>query len=96
MSSGLTQVIQGDTSVFVYDYDEIGRLETVQTNGVITATYTYDANGNRLQVAGPGGSASGTYDDQERMLSYGSATYRYAAAGDLAEKMDQWRTSPPG
>jgi RHS repeat-associated protein len=83
----LTQIIQGDTTVFVYGYDEIGRLKSVETNGALSATYTYDANGNRLQVAGPGGSVTGSYDDRDRLLSYGSATYAYAPAGELAEKV---------
>jgi hypothetical protein len=28
----------------------------------------------------------GTYDDQDRSLSYGGATYRYTAKGELASK----------
>ncbi|MDX1395691.1 MAG: hypothetical protein R3195_15015 [Gemmatimonadota bacterium] len=31
----LTQVIQTDTTVYVYSYDEIGRLEEVETDGVV-------------------------------------------------------------
>ena len=43
-------------------------------NGGVTATYSYDANGNRLSKSGPGINETGTYDAQDRMLSYGGAT----------------------
>ncbi|MFA6238190.1 MAG: hypothetical protein WC635_12730 [Bacteriovorax sp.] len=39
----------------------------------------YDANGNRLSHSG---SSVGTYDVQDRMLSYGSSTFTYNANGD--------------
>jgi hypothetical protein len=42
-----TETIQGTTTVWNYSYDEAGRLWQVMQNGVLTATYLYDANGNR-------------------------------------------------
>jgi YD repeat-containing protein len=59
--------------VYEYAYDEAGRLTEVKQNGVVTATYTYDANSNRL--TGPVGATTYTYDDQDRMLTAGSTTY---------------------
>ncbi|MCI0689895.1 MAG: hypothetical protein L0Y54_22050, partial [Sporichthyaceae bacterium] len=47
----LTETIQGVTQVQAFTYDSAGRLETVRRNGILTATYRYDLNGNRLDVS---------------------------------------------
>ena len=41
---------------------------------------------NRLSGTNSAGSASGTYDAQDRMTAYGAATYTYGANGDLQTK----------
>ena len=49
--------------------------------------YSYDSNSNRLSDAmlfGP--TVSGTYDAQDRLLTYGSASYAYTANGELASQ----------
>jgi YD repeat-containing protein len=51
----------------------------------------YDTNGNRLSRTTSGGTVSGTYDAQDRLLTYGDATYTYTANGELASK-----TTPAG
>ncbi|MFN0095956.1 MAG: PKD domain-containing protein [Dehalococcoidia bacterium] len=79
------ETILGTLTTYDYAYDAAGRLETVETNNVVTATYTYDLNGNRL--AGPG-SETGTYDDQDRLLTYNGNTYTYDLAGDLVTKVN--------
>ena len=78
------ETIGGVTTTYDYLYDLAGRLMEVQQNGVTTATYTYDNNGNRL--SGPGLSTSPTYDDQDRLLQYGSTTYTYTPNGELISK----------
>jgi RHS repeat-associated protein len=83
----LTEVVEGDTTVAEFPYDDAGRLETVTRNGTLTASYEYDANGNRLELTTQGGTVTGTYDDQDRLTSYGSATYTYGRNGELAEKV---------
>jgi RHS repeat-associated protein len=41
-------------------------------------------NGNRLAVTRPGtGTVSGTYDAQDRLVTYGAVSYTYTANGDL-------------
>jgi RHS repeat-associated protein len=50
-------------------------------------TYAYDANGNRLARTPSGGSTeTGTYDAQDRLLTYDGAVYTYTAHGELATK----------
>ncbi|MEW5851861.1 MAG: RHS repeat-associated core domain-containing protein [Myxococcota bacterium] len=72
-----------------YDYDTAGRLVLVVENGVPAAQYTYDQNGNRLTKWAPtGGTVSATYDDQDRLLTYGSLVYTYTENGELETKTD--------
>ena len=57
-------------------------------NGALTATYLYDANGNRLSKTTASGVESGTYDAQDRLLTYGKWSYTYTTNGDLQTKTD--------
>jgi len=79
-----TETIQGETHVFGYSYYPTGALKDVTKDGSLTSHYEYDANGNRL--VGPGLTASPVYDNQDRLLSYGSCTYTYRAEGSLQSK----------
>jgi YD repeat-containing protein len=78
-----TETVQGTTTTFDYVYDLAGRLEEVWANGAVTAAYVYDANGNRLSATTPAGIVAGTYDDQDRLTSYGDLSYAYTANGEL-------------
>ncbi|MCP5057566.1 MAG: hypothetical protein GY937_12695 [bacterium] len=82
------ETIQGVTATYDYVYDLAGRLERVDENGVPARTYAYDSNGNRLSVTEGAMVTSGTYDDQDRLLTYGTNTYTYNLAGDLTSKTD--------
>ncbi|WP_242344342.1 RHS repeat-associated core domain-containing protein [Anaeromyxobacter terrae] len=81
--SSKTENIGGVTTAYDYGYDTAGRLSDVTVNGQLVATYLYDANGNRLQKTSAAGVEEGATDAQDRMLSYGSATYTYGPNGDL-------------
>jgi RHS repeat-associated protein len=81
-----TETIGDVETTYGYTYDAAGRLETEQVDGATVATYTYDANGNRLSVTRPGSSVSATYDDQDRLLTYGPATFAYTANGELSDR----------
>jgi len=52
------------------------RVRKVGTNGII----------NRQSFTGPGGTVNGTYDNQDRLTGYGTATYAYTANGELMSK----------
>jgi RHS repeat-associated protein len=43
-------------------------------------------NGNRTGATLPGGSASANYDNQDRLIQYGSVVYAYNPAGDFVAK----------
>ena len=79
-----------------YQYDARNRLWKVFEAGSATPsrTYAYDSNGNRLTLPAPSGTTSASYDDQDRLESYGSYTYSYTANGELETKTDT-AASPP-
>ena len=81
-----TETRGGVTDVYAYAYDTAGRLTAVTRNALSHEFYAYDSNGNRLTATTQEGTKSGTYDDQDRLLQYGSATYAYSANGDLVTK----------
>ena len=81
------------TDVYGYGYDLAGRLTQVNKNGATIASYTYDSNDNRLSFTGPGGTITGTYDNQDRLTQYGSATYAYTANGELQSKTVSGQTT---
>jgi RHS repeat-associated protein len=82
------ETVSGGAAVTsAYGYDATGQLIEVKRNGAIIASYSYDANGNRLSKTAAGAKVNGTYDAQDRMLSYGTATYTYTANGELRTKV---------
>jgi RHS repeat-associated protein len=83
-----TETIQGTPTVWNYSYDSAGRLWQVMQNGVLSATYLYDANGNRQSKTTSSGSETATYDDQDRLLAYGKWSYTYTPNGELRTKTD--------
>jgi RHS repeat-associated protein len=83
----ITQKVEslgGVTDTFEYTYDVAGHLIEVTKNGMPLASYTYDANGNRL--TGPVVTTLATYDAQDRLLESGGSTYTYTGSGELASK----------
>jgi len=74
------------THTYDYSYDTAGRLVSVKKDAVEVSAYTYDSNGNRTSSKLGGTLASGTYDDQDRLLSYAGASYAYTANGELSSK----------
>ncbi|WP_303900977.1 NHL domain-containing protein [Thiohalomonas denitrificans] len=87
------ETTDGSTTTYAYSYDTAGRLETVRENGILTATYTYDQNGNRLSKATLNGTEEGAYDAQDRMVSYAGASYEYTENGDLKAKTENGATT---
>jgi RHS repeat-associated protein len=87
------EVIEGITDTWDYQYDQAGRLEEVHRNGLFLSRYVYDSNGNRLAHITPTGTVTATYDDQDRLLTYGDAAYTYTANGELSTKTQNGQTT---
>jgi RHS repeat-associated protein len=81
-----TETVLGATDVYDYAYDLAGRLTEVVKNGSRLSLYEYDANGNRLAHATPAGRTEAAYDDQDRLLLYGDASFEHTASGELVSK----------
>jgi RHS repeat-associated protein len=73
-------------NIFDYGYDTAGRLVEVKKNNAVQAVYTYDDNGNRLSRTSGTVIQSGTYDAQDRLLTYNGTSYTYTANGELKTK----------
>ena len=94
------ETVLGATRTYGYGYDDAGRLATVHADGVLQAATptTWPGTGYGAAVAG---TDEGTYDDQDRLLSYGAATYTWRPNGDLGRGRSPGRragtpTTPTG
>ena len=70
-------VDDGTPKNWIYGWGSNARLTSLTDPNGNAWSYVYDGNGNRLSVTGPGLSISGSYDAQDRLLSYDGATYTY-------------------
>lgn len=92
-----TEIIGGVTKVYAYVYDDLGRLSDVTIDGVLNEHFGYDPNGNRTThySAATGLTVTPTYDDQDRLITYGDWVFTYTANGELETKTntstsDEW------
>ncbi|MFC1850386.1 RHS repeat domain-containing protein [candidate division CSSED10-310 bacterium] len=89
-----TETIEGEIHIYEYFYYPTGWLHEVKKDGVTISTYTYDDNGNLLSYTPQSGPPNtGTYDNQDRLTSYGNATYTYTDNGELLTKTDNGQTT---
>ena len=83
----LSKVTDKNNLVTKYTYDNIGNLikEVVTENGkvTLTASYSYDAVGNRLTKTENNITTNYTYDKNNRLLKEGNISYTYDNAGNL-------------
>ncbi len=84
--SSKAEIIGGTTDSYAYAYDLAGRLVQVQKSAAAASSYRYDSNGNILGYTNQSGSFAATYDNQDRLLQAGNATYTYTANGELTSK----------
>ncbi len=54
----------------------LGRITEVKLDNIVTESYTYDENGNRLTASIDGENKTATYDNEDRILTYGDNSYR--------------------
>jgi RHS repeat-associated protein len=84
--SSREEQLQGVSTNYVYSYDASGRLIQVQTNGVVTSTYAYDARNNRTSGTLNGQAITATYDNQDRLISYNGNSYIFDPNGQMIER----------
>ena len=92
--TSVLETVEGVTTTVEYVYDGAGRLSEVIRGGSVVEAYDWDANGNRLQrTDGAGGVEVGSYDAQDRVLTYGGASYTHDAYGDRVARSSGGLTS---
>ena len=87
-----TETVQGETHAYVYAYDLAGRLDTVTRDGLLVSDYGYNENGNRLSH----NATAASYDAQDRLLTYGTASYTYTPNGELLTRTESGVTTTYG
>jgi RHS repeat-associated protein len=83
----INEAVNGISKKKNYAYNIAGRLWQVWRNDTLVSTYSYDPNGNRIAHLTSTKTDSGTYDAQDRMLTYGTAQYIYTKNGELQKKI---------
>ncbi len=72
-----------------YVYDQQGKLKRVLKDNQVYKEYTYDPNGNRLEEKESGIiTTTGTYDEADRIKTYGSYVFDHDDFGNLIKKID--------
>jgi len=70
-----------------YSYDDLGQLTAWTAPDGSSATYKYDAMGNRVQVTQSGQTTSSTTNNLNQYTTVGGVTYTYDADGNLIRKV---------
>ena len=71
-----------------YRYRTNGELERAEVVGGSATVYGYDAHGNRVSVAGPGGTRTAQYDERDRLIALDGETYAYDGLGHLSSRTE--------
>jgi RHS repeat-associated protein len=82
----VVETVQGESHTYVYQYDLGGRLSSVVVDGIVRSEYGYNANGSRTSAKLEDNSVTATYDAQDRLSTYGDATYIFGPNGDLQQR----------
>ncbi|GBC59976.1 hypothetical protein DENIS_0918 [Desulfonema ishimotonii] len=89
-----TETVGGETVIYDYDYDEMGRLLTVEKDGTPVEEYRYDAAGRRNYELNTRRGISRitdgdfAYDNADCLTGIGGADYEYDEDGFLLQKTD--------
>lgn len=69
---------------FVYQHDSTGRLTDVTKNGSAHSSYSYDNNSNMISQTLNSNTINATYDDQDRLLTFGTKSFTYTQNGEVS------------
>jgi RHS repeat-associated protein len=86
-----SETVGGISSDYIYTYDAMGRLLTVTKDGILVEEYQYNANGTRIYEMNSLRGISGrnfSYDNEDHLLTAGSAVYSYNLDGFLTAKTE--------
>lgn len=75
------ELIEGVSAQWEFEYDKAGRLIEVRKDGAIAEGFGYDLNGNRTSHNRQGMMSTATYDERDRVLSYGTRHYGHDENG---------------
>jgi len=84
----LAETIGGVTTNYGYTYDVSGRLTLVTKNSVTDETFTYDNNNNITASTSGASSYTGTYDNQDRVLTFKGYTFGHNINGEITSKQN--------
>jgi RHS repeat-associated protein len=87
--SGKNETVNGVLHGYGYVYDKAGRLTNVYQDGVLSSSYAYDSNSNRVgSMSAISGSQTLVYNTLDQLVSRGSVTYTYDPNGRRVSKVD--------
>lgn len=76
------------SSTYGYTYDSVGRLTNVTLNSSALSSYSFDSNSNRTSQTISATTTNATYDDQDRLLTFGTLSFNYNINGEVASMTD--------
>ncbi|MBS1961334.1 MAG: RHS repeat-associated core domain-containing protein [Bdellovibrionales bacterium] len=81
--SGKSETVNGVTHTYSYTYDSAGRLSAVLRDSAAYGASTFDSNSNRTSGTVAGVAFTATYDEQDRLSTYGSESFTYNLNGEM-------------
>ncbi|MFE8595391.1 fibronectin type III domain-containing protein [Archangium violaceum] len=76
------------TRTWAFTYDDAGRLTSTSLDGQPQETWSHDGNGNRMEVVKEGVPVATSHDAQDRLTTFGGASYGWDVRGRLATRTD--------
>ncbi|MGN0319854.1 MAG: RHS repeat domain-containing protein, partial [Lachnospira sp.] len=80
--------LEGESGIYEYKYDEVGRLASIVKDGVNLRSYTYDAFGNRTSLKEKNNKTNYLYNALNQLVvkadMQGETTYKYDRRGNLS------------
>jgi len=78
---------------WTFTYDAAGRLTSTSLDGVIQERWSHDGNGDRVDIVKAGVPVSVSHDAQDRLVTYGGASFTWDVRGRLATKTEAGGTT---